>query len=344
MVFPKLLFIDALDQSSYNFVMKRILYLITFFPCAVSIAGGKTTVSVNKTQWHINGEITYPGKAAEGLLMNVRMVNSTFEDRKRTDFDSDENTGRFISKIPEYNSYGVRAFTLNLQGGFPGYEGAVNSAFKQNGTLRKKYLSRIKRVIEECDKNCMVVILGLFYQRQDQILRDERAIKRGVVNAVNWIKENGFTNVVIEIANEYDHGGSEHDIIKTSEGEVELIRLVKKTMPGLLVSASGLGHGRMDDLIAKEADFILIHFNGTAVEDIPKRIGALKKYKKPIVCNEDDKIGNKAVLALQVCVENGCSWGFMYNKLNQYEPFEFNGYDDDRKVYDKFKELTGWQD
>jgi hypothetical protein len=67
----------------------------------------------------------------------------------------------------------------------------------------------------------------------------------------------------------------------------------------------------------------------------------LKKYNKPIVCNEDDKVGNEAVLALRACVENGCSWGFMYNKLNQYEPFEFNGYDDDRKVYDKFKEVTG---
>ena len=344
MIFPKLLLLDKRDRLSYNFTMKKISYLITFFLYAVSVAAGGTTVSINKTQWQINGEITYPGTAAEGLLMNVRMVNSTFEDRNRADFDSDENTGRFISKVPEYNSYGVRAFTLNLQGGFPGYEGAVNSAFRPDGTLRKDYLGRIKSVIEQCDKRGMVVILGLFYQRQDQILRDEQAVKRGVVNAVNWVKESGFTNVAIEIANEYDHDGFDHDIIKTAEGEVELIRLVKKTVPGLLVSTSGLGHGRMDDLIAKEADFILIHFNGTIVDDIPKRIDALKKYEKPIVCNEDDKIGGEAVLALQACVNNGCSWGFMHKRLNQYKPFEFNGYDDDRKVYDKFKEVTGKAD
>jgi hypothetical protein len=319
--------------------MRRTLYT-TIFLSAVSIAAGGTTVSIDGTQWQISSKTTYPGIAAEGLLMNVRMVNSTFEDRKRTDFDSDKNTARFISKIPEYSSYGVRAFTLNLQGGFPGYEGAVNSAFRLDGTLRENYLSRIKRVIEECDKSGMVVILGLFYQRQDQILRDKQAVKSGVVNAVNWVKENGFTNVVIEIANEYEHGGFDYDIIKTAEGEVELIRLAKKTMPGLLVSASGMGNGRMNGLIAKEADFILIHFNGTKVEDIPKRINALKKYNKPIVCNEDDKIGNEAVLALQACVENGCSWGFMHSKLNQYEPFEFNGYDDDRIVYDKFREVT----
>ena len=301
---------------------------------------GGTTVSIDGVKWQIDGQITCPGAAAEGLMMNVRMVNSTFEDRKRKDFDPGENTDRFISRIAEYNSSGVRAFTLNLQGGFPGYEGAVNSAFRPDGSLRKNYLSRIKRVIDECDKHGMVVILGLFYQRQDQILRDEQAVKKGVVNAVSWVKENGFTNVVIEIANEYDHGGFNHDIIKTAEGEVELIRLVKKTVPGLLVSTSGLGHGRMNDLVAKEADFILIHFNGTKVKDIPQRIGALKKYNKPIVCNEDDKVGNVAATALQASVENSCSWGFMHKNVNQYQPFEFNGCDDDRKVYDKFKEVT----
>jgi hypothetical protein len=335
----KRLILDKRDRAAYNFVMKRILYL-TILLCAGSIAAGATTVSLNKTQWQINGKVTDPGTVAEGLLMNVRMVNSTFEDAKRPDFDPNENTSRFILKIPQYHACGVRAFTLNLQGGFPGYEGAVNSAFTPDGTLRTSYISRIKRVIEECDKRGIVVILGLFYQRQDQILRDEQAVKRAVVNTVNWVKENGLTNVAIEIANEYDHNGYDHKIIKTAGGEVELIRLAKKTAPGLLVSTSGLGHGKMDNLIAKEADFILIHFNGTKVEDIPSRIKALKKYNKPIVCNEDDKIGEEAAWALQACAENGCSWGFMHSKLNQYEPFEFNGYEDDRTVYDKFKEVT----
>ena len=57
--------------------------------------------------------------------------------------------------------------------------------------------------------------------------------------------------------------------------------------------------------------------------------------------NEDDKIGKEAALALKASVENGCSWGFMHSKLNQYVPFEFKGYDDDPKVYDAFKDVTG---
>jgi hypothetical protein len=30
----------------------------------------------------------------------------------------------------------------------------------------------------------------------------------------------------------------------------------------------------------------------------------------------------------------------MFNKLNQYEPFEFHGAEDDRRVYDTLKALT----
>ena len=67
--------------------------------------------------------------------------------------------------------------------------------------------------------------------------------------------------------------------------------LAKKTAPDLLVSTSGIGNGRLADEVARASDFLLIHFNGTGVGDIPERIAALRKFGKPIVCNEDDKVG-----------------------------------------------------
>ena len=45
-----------------------------------TVAATTTEVSIAADQWRINGEVTYPGAKAEGLLMNVRMVNSVFED------------------------------------------------------------------------------------------------------------------------------------------------------------------------------------------------------------------------------------------------------------------------
>jgi len=300
----------------------------------------RTRVSIKDARWYLNGRLTYPAAEAEGLLMNVRMVNAVFEDHKRPDFDAEKNTDRFIAAIQDYAAQGVRAFTLNLQGGFPGYEGAVNSAFNPDGSLRKGYLQRAKRVIEMCDRNGIVVILGCYYQRQDQILKDAQAVRAGVVNTVRWITESGFSNVVLEIANEFNHSGFDHGILKKPEGQVELIRLAKETSPELLVSTSGLGDGRLPDNVAQESDFLLIHFNGTKPNDIPKRIQALRKYGKPIICNEDDKLGTEAAEAAQLSVRHGASWGFMHNETNQYSPFQFRGTEDDPAVYGMLKTLT----
>lgn len=49
------------------------------------------------------------------------MVNATFEDRNRDDFDPDANTAAFLSVMPEYVGAGVRTLTFNLQGGMPGH-------------------------------------------------------------------------------------------------------------------------------------------------------------------------------------------------------------------------------
>jgi CubicO group peptidase (beta-lactamase class C family) len=300
----------------------------------------RTRISIKDTRWYLNGRLTYPATQAEGLLMNVRMVNAVFEDRKRPEFDADKNTDEFIAAIPVYVIQGVRAFTVNLQGGFPGYEGAVNSAFNPDGSLRKSYLQRVKRVIEACDRNGVVVILGCYYQRQDQILKDARAVRAGIVNVVQWIGELDFSNVVLEIANEFNHSGFDHAILKKPEGQVELIRLAKKTSPRLLVSASGLGNGRLPDNVARTSDFLLVHFNGTKLDDIPKRIQALKKYGKPVVCNEDQKYGEQAAKAAELSVRHGASWGFMHEKTNQHFPFHFTGTEDDPTVYRMLKTLT----
>ena len=150
--------------------------------------------------------------------MNVRMVNAVFEDRNRSNFDTEANTGQFIIKIPDYVTHEVRAFTFCFQGGMPGYKGAVNSAFNPDGSLRENYLKRVLRVIDACDKHSVVVILGCYYQRQDQILKDEEAVRTGVIGVARWITEIGRSNVVLEIANEYGHCGFDPPTLKTPEG------------------------------------------------------------------------------------------------------------------------------
>ena len=299
-----------------------------------------THVGIVNGRWHINGELTYRGAPAEGLLLNVRMVNATFEDTNRPAFGAETNTDAFIAHIPDYVAHGVLAFTLNLQGGMPGYEGAVNSAFNPDGSLRRSYLQRVQRVIEACDRHSAVVILGCYYQRQDQVLKDDEAVRSGVVNLVKWIQACGFRNVLLEIANEFGHSGFDHPILKTADGLVALIRLASQTAPGLLVSTSGLGDGAQQEAIAQASDFLLIHFNSTHLEDIPRRIASLKLYGKPIVCNEDQKTGEAGAKAAALCVANGASWGLMEEQVNQRFPFAFHGAADEPAVYAQLKQLA----
>ncbi|MBN2508563.1 MAG: serine hydrolase [Verrucomicrobia bacterium] len=299
-----------------------------------------TRVGLRDGRWTVNGRATHPGSAAEGLLINVRMVNAVFEDRNRPDFDPEANTDRFLARLADYAGHGVDAFTICLQGGMPGYEGALNSAFEPDGRLRPAYLARVERVIRACDRCGLGVILGLYYQRQSAILHDETAVRAGVVNAARWVRERGFQNVLLEIANEYPHRGFAHPVIRDPQGQAGLIRLARKTAPGLLVSASGYGDGKVHPDVARAADFLLPHWNGTKVDAIPQRIAAFKPYGKPVVCNEDDKTGLHAVAALEACVRHGASYGLMLKDCNQTFPFRFNGAADDPVFYARLRELT----
>ena len=310
-------------------------------------------VSIRSNKWYFNDQVTNIGSPAEGLLMNVRMVNSVFEDRGDSiskyapGFNPEMNTNSFISKIPEYVTSGVNAFTISLQGGSPGYEGAVNSAFNSDGSIREEYLQRVEKVINECNKAHAAVILSCFYQRQHSnfsALDGKKSIINAVRNTVNWITEKKFTNVMLEVSNEYRHGGYKNwpdgEWLMSDAGQVELIRLVKSLNHGLLVSTSGMGDGKNNGTLASEVDYITIHFNDTSLEDYQSRIADLKKYNKPIICNEDNKLMQEGAIALSLEVLNSCGGGYMNEKINQNIPFEFSGTNDDTTEYRMFRNLT----
>ena len=313
-------------------------------PVAGSPAGliARTRLSIDGTRLRINGTITYPHQAAEGLLMNVRMANSVFEDLGRPAFDPSANTQEFVDRMREYVGLGARAFTISLQGGNPGYEGAVNSAFSSNGVLKPGYMARVARVIERADALGSVIILSLFYQRQDQRLADEQAIRQGVVHAVDWVKGKGYRNVVLEIANEYGHSGFDHAVLRTDAGVAGLVRLAKNRYPALPVSASYVRGGETTSRVAAASDLILVHFNTLSRSDIPAHIRALRRAHpgKPIVCNEDSRTGSPAAAAASASVESGASYGLMVAKVNQIYPFDFRGRRDDPIAYDRYAALT----
>lgn len=337
----------------------------------------KTSVSIVGEQFYINGRPTFKGRTwngnkIEGLLPNSRMVQGIFDDDNpetrpkwaypdTKTWSADRNTDEFIAAMPIWKQHGLLAFTINLQGGSPeGYSKDQpwrNSAITPDGDLQTQYMNRLQRILNRADELGMVVIIGYFYFGQDEHLKSETAVLNAVDKATNWLLEQGYRNILIEINNEcnvrYDH-----DILKP-ERVHELIRRVKsKTRNGyrLLVSTSYGGGAIPKENVVREADYLLLHGNGVSdpnkIADMVKQTRAVAGYRPvPIVFNEDDHFNFDKPANNFVAATNAyASWGFFDYRMKD-EGFN-DGYQSvpvnwlissprKKAFFDKLKEMTG---
>jgi hypothetical protein len=295
----------------------------------------QTRIEIRGSDFWINGAPTYAGRTwaghrIEGLLLNARMVQATFDDlnvdtRDRWAYpdtgrwDPERNVLEFLAMLPEYRRHGLLAVTLNCQGGSPeGYSREQpweNSAFSPDGALRAAFADRLQRVIEGADACGMAVIVGYFYQGQDERLSDEAAVVWAVDEATDFLLAGGWTNVLVEVNNECDTR-YEHAILQPGRVD-ELIARVKTRSGGrLLVSTSYRGGGRVPDPnVAAMADFVLIHGNGTGdpvrIAEQVERARLVPGYHgQPIVFNEDDHFDFELPMNNFVAaVSRHASWG-----------------------------------
>ncbi|RKU25722.1 hypothetical protein C6497_15290 [Candidatus Poribacteria bacterium] len=334
-----------------------------------------TNVNIVEDAFFINGEITYAGryfedKKIEGLLLNSRMVQGIFDDRNPETvslwdypdtgkWDAERNTREFLAAMPIWRAYGILAFTINLQGGSPeGYSKKQpwhNSGIETDGSLNQDYLSRLKRIIDFSDELGMVVILGYFYFGQDHRIKDENTVIQAVDNITNWLFDNNYTNVIIEVNNECNVRYT-HEILQP-ERVHELIEQVKSnTRDGkrYLVGTS-YGGGRIpQENVVGSSDFILIHGNGVSdpncIVEMVKQTRQVSGYRPmPILFNEDDHFDfDKPFNNCVAAISEYASWGYFDPGENDY----CHGYQSvpvqwqintDRKqaFFNKIKQITG---
>ena len=321
------------------FLKKMILiaFILSFAFCFA--AKKKTVVSIMDNKFYINGELTYKGRywqgnKIEGLLFNSRMVQGIFDELKPDNkdkyaypdtkkWDAERNTNEFISHMEEWRSYGLLAFTMNLQGGSPiGYENyaslkLINSAIDEKGNLRTPYMERLEKILDKADKLKMVVILGYFYQGQEHLLEDEQAVIRGVDNITNWILDKGYKNVLVEINNECDVK-MDHQILKPERVHelISRVQNIKKGNNRLLVSTSYGGRTIPKPNVVKTSDFILLHGNGVSgPSEVTTMVEATKQVEgfrnQPIIFNEDDHFDFEAETNnFTSAVRSYASWGY----------------------------------
>jgi hypothetical protein len=364
-----------------NLILGVLCTLVLFHNCiqAQNKQKRKTEVTIVNEEFYINGEPTFKGRTyngmkIQGLLPNSRMVQGIFDDLNDSTknlwayadtkvWDADRNTNEFVNAMSEWRKHGLLAFTVNLQGGSPyGYSQKqpwYNSAIDSSGNLRNAYMQRLAKILNKADDLGMVCILGIFYFGQDERVKDEAAVKKAVTETVNWLHKGNYKNVIIEINNECNPGGYQHNILKP-KGVHALIEMVKdmKNEKGhrYLVTTSYQGKQRPTPQVIEASDFLLVHGNGISNQDTLvayynqfKQLMGTKKM--PIVNNEDDHFNfDKPQNNMLTSFQNYVSWGY-FDFRKKDEPFE-TGFqsmpaswkiDTDRKkgFFELLKKITG---
>ena len=203
----------------------------------------------------------------------------------------------------------------------------VNSAFLSQGELDDAYLHRLTSILDRADELGMVVILGLFYFGQFEILKSEAAILTAIDNTVDWLLDQAYTHVLIEVGNEVDIRRKPFgyaDSIVESERCHLLIERIQQRSKGklntpagrLLASTSLKGNSVPPESILEVADFVLLHGNG--VQD-PQRIGEMVRESRsstgyrgqPILFNEDDHYQfDEPTNNMMAALSEHAGWGF----------------------------------
>ena len=350
----------------------RPVALLLLAACAAPRDGAdrKTEVAIRGDAFFINGKPTYAGrtwqgKKIEGLLLNSRMVQGTFDDLNpetvgrwaypdTKTWDAERNTREFLTAMAEWRRRGLLAITMNLQGGSPeGYSQKQpwhNSALTATGDLRPEYLARFERILDRADDLGMVVILGIFYFGQDERLQDEAAVVRGLDNALAWLKSKGYRHVIIEVNNEcnvrYDHA-----ILKPER----IHELIERTRRQGFPAGTSYGGGTIPkENVVRVSDFLLLHGNGvkepTKIAEMVRKTRAVPGYRPmPILFNEDDHFDfEKPENNFVAAVGEYCGWGYFDPGKNNYDegyqspPVRWDlNTDRKRSFFSKHQEITG---
>ena len=318
--------------------MKRLQKIL----CALCILWGAaeaaTEVSITGADFHINGIPTYAGRVwnghrIEGMLMNSRMVQATFDDLNPETaqrwayadtgkWDAERNVREFIAAMRDWKAHGLLAVTVNIQGGSPeGYSKKQtweSGAFTAEGALRPEFAARMKRVLDAADELGMVVILGYFYFGQSPRLAGDDAAVRATDEATRWLLAGGWRNVLVEINNE-SNPNYQPPILRPDRVS-ELIDRVRKTKAAdghTLLTGTSFG-GRVVPSAGAIAvsDFALIHGNGAKepgqITDLIHKTRAVPTLKPmPVLINEDDHENfDNPANNFTTAIEEHVSWGW----------------------------------
>ncbi len=315
-----------------------LIFLLALHGFTRAAESRKTELSIRGEDFHLNGKPTYAGREhgghrIEGLLLNARTVQATFDDLNPETamrwaygdsgkWDAERNVREFIAALPEWKARGLLAVTVNFQGGSPeGYSRAqpwLSSGFADDGSLRADFAARMKRVLDAADAQGMAVIVGYFYFGQSPHFMGDEAVIHATDEATRWLLAGGWRNVLVEINNESNP--NYRPPILRPDRVSELIGRVRrmKAEDGhrLLVGTSFGGRVVPSANVLAVSDFALIHGNGAKepeqIRDLIRKTRAVPTFHPmPVIINEDDHEDfDQPANNFAIAMNEHVSWGW----------------------------------
>ena len=294
--------------------MKRLWALIALLLLVSSAANAHDLARVG-TRFHYHGAVVNSGALAEGALMNSRMANAIWDDANWPAFDADKNTSNFVAALPTYASYGLNNVTVGLQGGKTGRASGVSSGINPDGSLNNAWMTRLDSVLSAAVANHMTVTVQGYYQSQDHRVIGDEAVKKSLVNIVNWLYARGYQDdVIFEVANESNPNLYSHHPILQKANVHQAITVARNARPDniLAVTVSFVGGALPTANIYKVADIVVLHANSrtaTELKAMVDKVRASAAYKArpvPILINED----STSIENLNAALSKGVGWGY----------------------------------
>ncbi len=169
----------------------RLLWILFVNLCiicsiVISTEAGDNVFSVQDDEVCLNGE--------EFKVIGLRCSNALI---------SDDDTDELIVSLDVFKLFGVNTVSVYFMGSrFGDVKG-----YRPDASLDPVYAERMARIIKAADDEGMVVLVGCLYWSNSRAKEDlshwkQKDANQAVANTVKWLKENKFTNVLVDPDNE----------------------------------------------------------------------------------------------------------------------------------------------
>ena len=293
----------------------------------------------------------YRGKA-RGKLMGIRLSEALFDGTGLSGkaFDPDRNTGRVIQALDLYAEYGIRAITVSLQGSRDDGSssattelgsGALSmgpvqfSAFEPDGALKSGWMARLGRLLQAADRKGMVVCVTYFSHGREEMFDSTGAIVAAARNVTDWLIENNFRNVVIDVADSWNGAASEWGQGNFIPEYISyLVEDVRERFHGadfaLPIGASTDGSMTYPASLAQICDVVLVRGDGRSPGQKRSRLRELEANLRPVwmVGDDNGREISEANLLREVSsaaevFQNGAGWTYRPWRQVRRPPFVY---------------------